>query len=86
MLLSYINYFAAVVGYVVIAAIFFLIIMLVVLILKDRYKNWKWDKERGKKQLNAVQISPEPNSSQPAEQPKETKETADSPNVRVSIK
>mgnify|MGYP001575204096 CR=1 FL=1 len=47
--LTYLNYFAMIVGYATIIIIIFLVVVLTILILRDKYKNWKWEKEREKR-------------------------------------
>ena len=47
--LTYLNYFAMIVGYATITIIIFVVVVLTILILKDKYKNWKWEKEREKR-------------------------------------
>ena len=49
MVLTYLNYFAMIVGYATIIIILFSVIALAILVLKDGYKNWKWEKEREKR-------------------------------------
>ena len=58
MVLTYLNYFAMIVGYATIIIILFSVIALAILVLKDRYKNWKWDKERKRSEKEQQKEAP----------------------------
>ena len=58
MVLTYLNYFAMIVGYATIIIILFSVIALAILVLKDRYKNWKWDKEQKRREKEQQKEAP----------------------------
>ncbi|MEK6827791.1 MAG: hypothetical protein AABX78_00420, partial [Nanoarchaeota archaeon] len=60
MALTYLNYFAMVVGYI---SLFFIVMVTVIftyIYLRDKYNNWKWRKEREERQKQQEGKNKEP--------------------------
>ena len=74
MLLTYLNYFSMIVGYITILFILLFILLFIGLILKERYRDWKWKKGYNERQKQQEQ------------QEKQKESTSQGANIEVSAK
>ena len=81
---NYVNFAAMIVGYITIALVTLMLLAFIALVLREKYNDWKWRKQKEKeKQASPLVSSAVVNK--PAEQPKEpAKETSGNPNAQLS--
>lgn len=84
MALTYLNFIAMVVGYITIVIVLLVILAFIGLLLREKYNDLKWRKQKKQEKQSAAVAQANPKSTEQKEAEKET--TQDKPNVQVSIK